>query len=110
MTFSRFSSDPYFSWNIVSDVKEERSTNQQKENKVTYQTPRAMQKQEVKSDMTKYEATYKNQVKTLTQFFAEHVVNAWDANELSAAELITIKDNLAKKQSTSLIVIELKSR
>ena len=72
---------------------------------MTYQTPRAMQKQELKSDIAKYEAAYKNQVKTLTQFFAEHVVNAWDLNEISAAELITIKDNLAKKQSASLMSI-----
>ena len=77
---------------------------------MTYQTPRAMQKQELKSDIAKYEAAYKNQVKTLTQFFAEHVVNAWDLNEISAAELITIKDNLAKKQSNTLLILELKSR
>ena len=77
---------------------------------MSYQTPRAMQKQELKSDISKYEATYKNQTKTLSQFFAEHVVNAWDANELTAAELTTIKDNLANKQSNSLLVLELKSR
>jgi hypothetical protein len=90
--------------------QEERPINPQEETHMTYQTPRAMQKQEIKADIAKYETTYKNQTSTLSQFFAEHVVNAWDATELSAAELITIKDNLANKQSTSLIILQLKSR
>jgi hypothetical protein len=78
-------------------------------NKMSYQIPKPIPKSKVRSDMGKYEEDFSNQTRTLSQFFATQVVDAWDCNSLSAAELLTLKENTSKKTSVSLIVLELKT-
>jgi hypothetical protein len=76
---------------------------------MSYQTPKPMPKSEVNMDFARYEKKYSNQTKTLSQFVENNVVNGWDCKSLTAAELITLKENTSKKSSVSLIVLELKN-
>jgi hypothetical protein len=73
-----------------------------------YQTPKPMNKPEVKEDMAFYERKYKNQTNTLSQFFNEHVKDSWDLAELTPAELLVLHENIAKKPLASMIALELK--
>lgn len=74
-----------------------------------YTTPRPMPKKELLSDIAKQETKYKNQSHTLSQFFDGNVLNAWDTERLTAAELLIIKDNIAPKSGSALILLELKN-
>jgi hypothetical protein len=73
-----------------------------------YQTPKPMNKSEMKSEMSFYERKYRNQTNTLSQFFNEHVNNSWDVAELTPTDLLIIQENIAKKPLASLIILELK--
>jgi hypothetical protein len=68
-----------------------------------------MPKSDLKRDIAKFESRCSNQEQTLMQFFTRHVANAWDLDRLTAAELVTIRENLALKDSACLIVLEIKA-
>lgn len=73
-----------------------------------YQTPKPMPKNQLKNDIARYEKIYRNPTNTLSQFFGEHVRDAWDLGQLSPADLVILKANLEESHSSSLIVLHLK--
>jgi hypothetical protein len=74
-----------------------------------YQTPKPVNKSEVKADFAKYELKYANQTKTLSQFVEKQVVNLWDCESMTDAELLVLKEQISKKSMVSLVIIELKN-
>jgi hypothetical protein len=74
-----------------------------------YQTPRPVNKSEIRADFAKYENKYVDQNKTLSQFIEKQVVSLWDCDSLSDAELLVIKENIKKKPSSALVILELKN-
>ncbi len=75
-----------------------------------YTTPKPVNRADVKSDFDKYEQKYRDQSKTLSQFFDKQVVNFWDVSLMSPAELMVLKENKAKKSAWSaLVILELKN-
>ena len=76
---------------------------------MNYTTPKSMNRTEVKSDFAKYERKYVDQTRTLSQFVDKQLVNLWDVAEISDAELLILKQNLSKKTSSALVILELKN-
>ncbi len=75
-----------------------------------YTTPKPVNRTDVKADFVKYEQKYRDQSKTLSQFFDKQVVNLWDVSLMSPAELMVLKENKAKKSAWSaLVILELKN-
>ncbi len=76
---------------------------------MTYQTPKPLNKSELRADFAKYEKRYPDQSKTLSQFVEKQVVNAWDVALLNESELLVLKENTEKKPSVSLVIFEVKN-
>ena len=60
--------------------------------------------------MLYFEDEFEDQTKTLTQFFTHQVIDVWNVDELSAAELLAIRDNLANTDTDCLIILRLDLR
>ena len=75
---------------------------------MTYPTPKAIPKHQLKQDISKMEKTFRNQTGTMGQFFNDTVVEAWNLNDLSPAELLVLQEHSKSRGSSTLLAIHFK--